>query len=73
MSEMRQRTADSYGEDRAEGRTAVLGMLYVSQVPDYTESMKVEIRSSKKAFALKHAPIARLDTRNGSAFHLKRY
>ena len=37
MPEMWQRAADSYGEDRGEGRAAVLGMFGVSEVQDDAE------------------------------------
>lgn len=40
MPEMRQCAADSYGEDRAGGGAAVLGMLGVSQMQNNTKSLR---------------------------------
>ena len=37
MPEMRKRSADSHGEDRAEGGATVLGMFGVSEVPNDAE------------------------------------
>lgn len=54
MPEMRQCAADSYREIRPESRTAILGLLGVSQVPDDAEL--IDIRDSKESWSVPKYP-----------------
>lgn len=55
MPEMRQCAADSYREIRPESRTAILGLLGVSQVPDDAEL--IDIRDSKESWSVPKYPL----------------
>lgn len=57
MPEMRKRSADSHGEDRAESGAAVLGMLDFPQMPNDAESLRGRaIKRSKNVRAENELP-----------------
>lgn len=56
MPDMRQRASDSHSEDRAEGRTAVLGMFAVPEVQNDAEL--IDARDSKESEPVsKYSPL----------------